>query len=428
MIFRRLIAFPESKQILVLHVLAAPFLAVQLAVIAMAPFLLRRHFCASELQVVLATSSAALLSMLAIFWNQAYVRLQPGRYLLVMWLLSVLPLGGVAFCSSAWPVLLLVLVSAAGMGGIQSVIGDILRNCYPPRSRNRVFSILKVLEQSTVMVSTFGIGVWLDHNVQAYRIYFPLAVALIGTGLFLVARITQQRLFQERLVPASEELRESLLRGLFGAFRKMRAVLAADPRFRRYEAAYCVYGLGWNICNALVPFVAIDILRLRYGQVGFSTQAACQFTLILMLLPASLLTDRLGPIRMSAWSFAWLLLWPLGLMVARNVVDLTIVTVLYGIGITAVNLTWTLGPVTLARNAAHAPQYLAIHATLVSVRAVLGQFPPVYLYYRYHQIWPSLVTAALLFATGAVMMARLERDSRLEMLRPAPEGELVTVS
>jgi hypothetical protein len=88
------------------------------------------------------------------------------------------------------------------------------------------------------------------------------------------------------------------------------------------------------------------------------------------------------------------------------------VTVVYGTAMTAVHLAWTIGPVTLAKDASHAAHYLAIHATLVGGRAVIAQFAAVVLYYYTESLNVPLACAVLTFAGGAVMMMRLERDRR----------------
>jgi hypothetical protein len=119
------------------------------------------------------------------------------------------------------------------------------------------------------------------------------------------------------------------------------------------------------------------------------------------------------------------------LMTATSVHALVVASILYGIGMAGVNLAWTLGPVSLARDASQASQYLAIHATLVSLRAILGQLPAVAIY-RYtkgplgpaHAILIPLTLAAITFMIGAVLMRRLERDRRA---RPAPVRSLEAV-
>src|SRR5205085_11868331 len=72
MFLHRIVAFPESRRILRLHLVAQVFLAVEAGVFTMIPVLLRGRFAASEWQTMLATASQAFMAMLAIFWNELY--------------------------------------------------------------------------------------------------------------------------------------------------------------------------------------------------------------------------------------------------------------------------------------------------------------------------------------------------------------------
>lgn len=404
---RRLVAFPESRRILTLHLVAIFCLSVEYGVTGiMIATLLYKTLGASKTQVLIATSSVPVMSLLAIFWNEIYRRISVGKYLLLLWSVAIVPLGLISLFSTAGPVLVCVLICAFGTGGIQSVYADILRSCYAPVKRGRVFSVLKAIEQFMVMATAISIGIWLDHNHAAYRMYFPLAVVVIGIGFVLLYRITCQQLFRERLLPP---VAAGIARSMRGAYRQMFAVFQKDPEFRQYETAFCTYGLGWMICYSLLPFLVTDKLGLKYGQIAFSTQMALQLTTLLMLVPIGMLMDRIGPIRVSCWTFLFLIIYPVGLLFVWNAASLTAFTIVYGIGMAGVNLSWTMGPVTLAKEASQAPQYLAIHATLVSLRALLGQLPAVLWYKHTHQLRPPFVAAALLFLVGSFLMFRLGR-------------------
>jgi MFS family permease len=163
-------------------------------------------------------------------------------------------------------------------------------------------------------------------------------------------------------------------------------------------------------------------LKLTYEEVARSTQTVLQLTLLLTMLPTAYLMDQLGPLKTAAYSFAALALSPIGLMWAYDVNSLMIVTILYGVMLSGVNLAWTLGPIFLARDASQAPTYLAIHATMVGIRGLIGQFPAVALYRWTGDLRMPLALAVGLFALGSVIMFRVERDRRKGMaVAPVPE-------
>ncbi|MBP7935895.1 MAG: MFS transporter [Phycisphaerae bacterium] len=409
MILHRLVAFPESRDILRLHLWATPFIALQAAVYQMLPVLLRQHFAADEWQTAISTAAISITLLLSVVWNELYCRARPGLYLTLLWTLAIAPLGGIALCYTAWSALFFIVVAATGFGGMQPLSGDILRNSYPPMARNRIFSVIQMVSQCTVMVGTYLIGLCLNYWPEAFRVYLPAGTLAVGVGMGLLYRITQKQLFVER---RQTQRSEPLLTSLSRVYHNMLRVFREDSIFRRHETAFSLYGLGWMICWALLPFICVDKLQLTYAEVARSTQTVLQLMLMVTMLPTAYLMDRFGPLTIAAWSFALLIFYPIGLMWAHDVNSLTFVTIAYAVMLSGVNLTWTLGPILLARDASQAPTYLAIHATMVGIRGLVGQFPAVALYRWTQDFHLPLAIAAVLFAWGAVIMFRVERDRR----------------
>jgi hypothetical protein len=421
-ILDRLVAFPESRRILRFQLLATPFIALQAAVFQMLPVLLRAYFKASEFETVVSTAAISITLILAVVWNELYRRMRPRSYMILLWAAAIAPLAGIAACHRASAALVFIVIAATGFGGMQPLGGDILRSCYAPGARNRVFSVVQMVTQFTVMLTTYGIGLWLNLWPESFRLYLPAGTLLVGAGMWLLYRITRQTLFIERHQARSTE---PLLTSLRRVYHNMVKVFREDSIFRRHETAFSIYGLGWMICWALLPFLCVDKLRLTYEQVARSTQMVLQLTLLLSMLPMAHLMDRLGPLRTAAWSFGGMALYPIGLMLAWDVNSLTLVTVVYAVVLSGVNLAWTLGPIFLARDASQAPYYLAIHATMVGIRGLVGQFPAVALYHYTHDLrWP-LGIAIILFVWGSLLMFRVERDRRageeaIERVVPVP--------
>jgi hypothetical protein len=409
LILHRLVAFPESRSILRLHLWATPFIALQAAVFQMLPVLLRSHFKANEWQTVISTSAISITLVLSVVWNELYCRMGSRSYLTLLWVSAIAPLAGIALCHGAWGALFFIVIAATGFGGMQPLSGDILRNCYPPVARNRVFSVVQMVTQFTIMIGTYLVGLWLNFRPSSFRVYLPVGTVLVGAGMWLLYRITCQQLFIER---QQSRPSEPLMTSLSRVYHNMLRVFREDSIFRRHETAFSIYGLGWMICWALLPFLCVDKLKLNYEQVARSTQTALQLTLMATMLPVAHVMDRFGPLKTAAWSFAALTFYPIGLIVAHDVNSLTLVTIVYGIMLSGVNLAWTLGPIFLARDASQAPTYLAIHATMVGIRGLVGQFPAVALYRWTGDLRVPLLVAMVLFAWGAVLMFRVERDRR----------------
>jgi len=406
-ILKRLIAYPESRHILNIHLLASPFLALQWAMLNMLPVLLRGHFKASEWQTTISTAAIPVLLMISVVWNEVYRRVNQGRYVLIIWLISFVGLGGMALCHHSETILVCLVLAAISLAGMNPINGDILRSCYPPTVRSMVFGVTQAVAQFTIMVGAYGVGLWLDLDNEAFRYYMPIGLAATTVGMGLTYLQTRQPLFQERL---RHQVTESFAASLSNMYRNTIRVFRSDPDFRRYEIAFLIYGLGWSASQALLPFLVVDKLGLTYAEVAQSTQVAFQISLMFMILPTGYLMDRYGPVRLSTWGFVLITIYPIGLIFAGGAASLTVVTIWFGIGISAIHLAWTIGPITLAPTASEASNYLAIHAALTGPRTLIGHFGAVGIYLLTGRIIEiPLAGATLAFAGGALLMYLLHR-------------------
>jgi MFS family permease len=255
------------------------------------------------------------------------------------------------------------------------------------------------------MIAGLTMGEWSERDADGFRIYLPLLALIQVLALSVIERITREPLFLERPRPPV-----SMRGAARHPLKDMFDVLRRDRRFAAYETAFMSYGIGWMICTALLPVIATDRLRLNYSEYVHATIVVFQLTNVLMLAPMGHVADRVGPVRLAAGSFLWLSVFPIGLMFAPNALWLGALSVLYALGMVGVQLTWTLGPVALAANAAQAAQYLAIHTTLVGLRGLFAQGLGMLLYVLTGSATPPLLMAAAGFLYGAWRMWALSRE------------------
>ncbi|UCD29899.1 MAG: MFS transporter, partial [Planctomycetota bacterium] len=384
------------------------------------PVFLRKPdgFAGSELETVIITSAVPVMAITSIFWNEVYRRMDLHFYLFLVWLLAFLPLGGIALCYQPESVVFFIVLSAFGLAGTNSISGDIMRKGYPEQVRGRLFGIMNASGQITIIILTFIIGKWLTSDDQAFRIYMPITAFILGVGNCLLYKITcEPEFLQQRKAHPAERLRTSLL----NACRSMITVLRRDRNFRKYETAFFIYGTGWMICHSLLPFIVVDKLELDYDEVAYATQVTFFLVILITMVPAGYLLDKIGPIRTAALGYCCIMIYALGLMAADSVIILTIAVFFSGLGLCGVILAWTLGPVALARDPSQAAHYLAIHATLVGARALIGQYSAVFFYKYTGNLDIPLAVAVILVIFGAIVMGRLARDpSMIQKPAPAP--------
>ncbi len=369
---------------------------------AILPILARKRFEANDWQTLIITAAPTIFFSLSIFWNDFFARKRLSRYLLIYWAVACMPLVAMGFANTYWMLLLAHLISCIGGAGYHPASGELLKGLYPDHIRGRIYSFIWGTSMVCAALGGLAIGWWMTKDDDAFRWFLPLfaAMQLLGVGVMVRLAITSGIVKARVLKPSGP----GGLARIFEPIAHTKEVLKADPVFARYEAAYMIYGVGWMIAYALLPILVTDKLQLGYDEIAQSTQFAYLIALVAMLLPAGAMLDRLGAVRSTAISFAMLTLYPLGLIWASNVRELTIASAVYGVAHAGASVGWMLGPVALAPTPAKVPQYVAIHATFVGVRGKLFQGLGVVLYSITGSFtWPLLIAAGAYLWSSRMM-------------------------
>lgn len=370
------------------------------------PVLVRKRFGATDWPTLVVTSAPTVFFVLSIFWNDYFARRSMARYLAVYWLVACLPMAFVAFADNFWMVLVPHLISCVGGAGYHPPSGELFKRLYPDASRGRVYGLITCVQLIVGAGMSYGVGEWLSHNENAFRIYMPVAAVLQLAGVLVMVWIARRT-----GVSGTRELKEGRgglrVAAVFEPVLHMREVLRQDAIFARYEAAYMTYGVGWMVCYALLPILVTSKLHLRYDQIAESTHVSYLLAMVVMMIPAGRLMDRLGAVRSTGLSFALLTLYPLGLLAASSPQHLAAVSVVYGIAHAGASVGWALGPVALAPTPAKVPHYVAIHASLVGLRGTVFQGLGVLLYWATQSFVVPLIVASVAFIWSAGQMWRL---------------------
>lgn len=397
----------STRHVLLTHALANVLIqSVWFGISTIMAVLARKRFGAGDWQTVMITAAAPTLMVLSIFWNHLRSRMTIRRFLLINWAFTMWPLACAAFAQNFWQLLICHVLASVGAAGWSPISGTLLQRFYGDSVRGRAFGVINSAMFVGMMVVSYAIGHALDINENSFRIYLPAAAGAYGLGVLLLRRLILMAGGDEavdgRIVPAGMNVRRLLAPVLH-----MREVLAADWMFYRYEAAFMTYGVGWMICNALLPVLATDRLHMNYTEFAGSTQVIYPLCMLVMTYPMGWLLDRIGPMRTSLLSFGWLAFYPLGLMVSHSVAAVSLSTVVYGTAMAGVMMTWTLGPVSLAPSPQQVPQYVAIHATMVGIRGIVAQGIGMLIYRLSGSFVVPFLFAALGFAWASWQMSRL---------------------
>ncbi len=398
---------------LLLHLLATALHALGATLpMTMIPLIARLRFHTGPWQTLLITAAVPTCLGLSIFWDDLFRRIPLSRYLLAYWLLAGLPFVLAAGVTRYEQLLVCQILLALGGAGYSPMNAALLRHLYPDAVRGRVYGLLVIPHMLGGALIVLVAGRWLAVHPDGYRLLLPLVGGVHAVALTLFYRLGR------RLGTLPAEGARRSLAALVRPILHMRRILASDRTFLRYEIAFMTYGAGYMICDALLPMLVTRKLGMNYDDVATSAFVVQRLCLLLLVLPVGLLLDRIGAIRTSAAAFAVLALYPLSLTMARGSGGVAIASMFFGIGLSGVMHGWTLGPVALARDAASASQYLAIHTTLVGVRGVVFQGLGMWIYTATGSFALALLLAAAGFLWAAWQMLRLDGAAG----RPRPDA------
>jgi len=375
------------------------------------PMLVRLRFGSDDAgirdwQTFVVTAAVPTFMVFSIFWHELLRRLTTRQYLVAYILAAVLPLGGLGLAQTYTQLLLLHIVAAAGAGSWTPLSGKLLRHFYSDRHYGRAYGVLNVAALVTGIVSVYAVGRWLEARPDAFRVFLPAAAAVQVAGAAILAYLVAcTRMPEERGTGAGRSWRQ-----VVEPILRLGSDLKTDRTFRRYEIAFMTYGAAFMICDALLPILATTGLGMRYEEYAHSTQMMARVAMLIATMPMGWIHDRIGPVRTSGLAFGVLVLYPLLLAAATGMRGLSMASVVWGVGLAAVQMGWMLGPVVLAGSRERVPQYVAIHATLVGLRGIVFQCFGIVLYKLTGSFtWP-LIGAAVLFLHACVQMYALQRD------------------
>lgn len=324
-------------------------------------YVLRKQLDATRWHILLLLLIPAVLQLVTVVWNPATsagpLARRPFRTLgIAVHALLLLPL----IPGPTWPpwafvgLLVIVLVAQVFLVPIQNSI--VARN-YGEVRRGRRFGRAVAVQSLFIIGVSVPAGLWLDHDPTAW----PWAYAFGAlAGMFAYSQWGRLRRRRGAAPPRDLEQHGSAW-----------SALRRDRTFLAFEGCFMVYGLGFLSLQPVLPLFLVDELRVSYTDVGLARGAVFWSVMVLASPLIGRLGDRLGILRLGALGFLCLGLFPLVLWLLPSRLGLFLGFGIFGLAMSAVNVTWNLGPITMARGRDPVP-YLNAHVAAVGVRALLG--------------------------------------------------------
>ena len=297
--------------------------------------------------------------------------------------------------SGAGLLLFLALYAAARLlwAGVETVRSVLWSVNYPSRLRARITGRITINTSIAVAITGLGIGWLLGQDGPWWRIAIATGSAC---GVAGALAFRQFKVRHEEGLLAAERAR--LVAGASFGFGGMRALLARDEAFRRYQYAMSMFGAGLLSLTPLMVISLGDVLQLPALWQVLVTTAIPVMVVPFAIQPWARYLDlhRVLAFRALQGRFT---VAAVVLLVAAVLLHMPLLlapgAVLLGVSTAAGSLGWTLGHNDFAPRGEET-RYMALHVTLTGIRGLVAPPLTIALYHLLGRLHAGLGPAALL--------------------------------
>ncbi len=347
--------------------------------------------------VVAIVSAAPAWANLA---SMAYARRAQGQrkvsFLFPLLLAMTACVGALALVpkSGAGLLLFLALYASARLlwAGVETVRSVLWSVNYPSRLRARITGRITINTSIALAITGLGIGWLLGHEGPWWRIAIVVGAACGVAGAFAFRQFKVRR--EDELLEAE---RARVVAGATFGFGGMRALLARDEAFRRYQYAMSMFGAGMLSLTPLMVICLGDVLQLPALWQVLVTTAIPVMVVPFAIQPWARYLDlhRVLAFRSVHGKFT---VAAVVLLVAAVLLQAPLLlapgAVLLGVSMAAGSLGWTLGHNDFAPRGEET-RYMALHVTLTGMRGLVAPPLTIALYHVLGSLRAGLGPAAL---------------------------------
>jgi len=294
----------------------------------------------------------------------------------------------------------------------------VLKHNYTEQNRSKLFSYATTLQIVMILAVSTVFGHFLDLDNDLYRLIFPFA-GIFGMltyyNLSKMISLSMDDYKGRNGIPKASFSFRLLKDILVIPLRTLLRIFQTDKQFLKFESYFFLYGIAFMVITPAVPFFLVDTLKLNYAPISIAKGLVFHSTLILFTPIMGRIHGSGNPAKFSGVVFIILTLFPLVLASAKifsgmNTESEFVVYAahfIFAIGISGINITWTLSSIYFAPPPQVA-NYQAAHITLTGIR---GIFSPAlgYLVMTLFGVEYVFYLSAFLFLLGGVLMLKQGR-------------------
>jgi len=315
------------------------------------------------------------------------------------WVIVPILLARFAFFVPLFTDSLTAYVAMVCFAGLVAVIAEpayvtLLAGLYPDSARGLAVGRTKFEGFVFMVLATLAAGRLMTGDYD-FRWLFPIAavISMVGQVPFLRVREAPEP-DGARPLTAAESARDT------------HRVLVRDARFRYFEIAFMICGVGLLAAKTIYPLLLVDVLHATNMQVGLLSVGAFLLRMAGYAYWGPWI-DRRYPTGAMARGLALRTLVPVGYLAAAAVLPsiwvVALVSLFDGWGLAAQDLGFVNAIIVLA-GADRVPRYVSIHKAQNGIRGIVTPFLAVQAKALLGWAWTFGIAAGLL-ALGAVLMS-----------------------
>lgn len=378
---------------------------------------------ALNLVVAILTASTSFANIVSFLWVKLAHGKDKIRFINALQLAMIVLVAGIGLVpkdsTGLFALVVLVLLARFCWAGFVTLRTTVWRQNYTRELRARVTGKLATIQVLSVAVLGFGLGMAMDLDERAFRLFFPLGAFLALTGVWAWSRVRLRN--GPALIQAergSDGKHDSPSISPMSVVRLLRG----DPKYRAYMSCMMLLGLGNLMVSPVLVIALRDLFKMQYlGGIVIANSLPLAMMPISIPLWARVL-DRVHVIEFRAihcWFFVTASVIITIAAVTRSPGLLYLSAIIQGLAFGGGVLAWNLGHLDFAP-AHRASEYMGVHVTLTGLRGLIAPFLAVGIWKGLEYISPgsggwTFAFCAGLSALGGIGFWRLRASRRREL-------------
>ncbi len=371
------------------RILNTPFWAIY----TLLPFILCKDLRATPFEIACIISLKPIVSLFSLYWS-SWVQKRGDRLIPnIVWatILGHLPFLLVPWVDHPW---FFIFASAVYMllhRGVHPAWMEILKAHVSEDMRKHVFAFGSAIYYVGGALLSIGIGILMDHYLEAWRWIFPLTALIALSAAFVQTNLPSPVLACEK---GSDSLAFSLKEKIVKPWKEALFLLKERKDFAHFQIGFMLGGGGLMLWQPALPEFFFHTLELNYKELTFAITFCKSVGYTLSLPIWTRLMNKVDIFTFSGIVTVVAALFPLGLMAANlHFIWLYMAYFLYGIMQGGSELSWNLSGLIFAKEE-DSSVYTGVNVVTIGVRGCIA--PPL------GSFLCNLTSAAMVLFVGGV--------------------------